>query len=53
MSGFQHFFSIPIVVLLANLGTFFVNENFNAEVASVPGVWNPGQMGYYFRAGTL
>jgi hypothetical protein len=37
--------------LLANLGTFFVNKNFNAEVGYVPGsnVY-PGQMGYYSEA---
>ena len=34
--------------LNANLGAFFVNENFNAEVGFVPGsTVYPGQIGYY------
>ncbi len=34
--------------LNANFGTFFVNENFNAEVGFVPGsTVYPGQIGYY------
>ena len=34
--------------LNANLGTFFVNEHFNAEVGFVPGsTVYPGQLGYY------
>lgn len=42
------FFQYSDRSLLANLGTFFVNENFNAEVGYVPGsMVYPGQMGYY------
>ncbi len=38
--------------LSANLGTFFVNENFNAEVGFVPGsTVYPGQIGYYSEVG--
>jgi hypothetical protein len=34
--------------LEANLGAFFVNENYNAEVGFVPGsIVYPGQVGYY------
>ncbi len=36
----------------ANFGTFFVNENFNAEVGFVPGsTVYPGQIGYYSEVG--
>ncbi|SDD82090.1 hypothetical protein SAMN05421636_10212 [Pricia antarctica] len=38
--------------LNANVGTFFVNENFNAEVGFVPGsTVYPGQIGYYSEVG--
>ena len=47
MSG-SAFFQYSDRSLLANLGTFFVNKNFNAEVGYVPGsMVYPGQMGYY------
>ena len=47
MSG-SAFFEYSDRSLNANFGTFFVNENFNAEVGFVPGsnVY-PGQIGYY------
>ncbi len=42
------FFQYSDRSLTANFGTFFVNENFNAEVGFVPGsTVYPGQMGYY------
>ncbi len=47
MSG-SAFFQYSDRSLLANLGLFFVNENFNPEVGFAPGrgVY-PGQLGYY------
>lgn len=42
------FFQYSDRSLSANLGTFFVNKNFNPEVGFVPGqTVYPGQMGYY------
>ncbi|WP_149276887.1 hypothetical protein [Pareuzebyella sediminis] len=42
------FFQYSDRSLTANVGGFFVNENFNAEVGFVPGsTVYPGQMGYY------
>jgi|TARA_R110002153_G_scaffold1177_3_gene5787 hypothetical protein len=47
MSG-SAFFQYSDRSLLANLGAFFVDKNFNAEVGYVPGsMVYPGQMGYY------
>ncbi len=47
MSG-SAFFQYADRNLNANFGTFFVNENFNAEVGFVPGsTVYPGQIGYY------
>jgi len=50
MSGQRHFFHIHRRILLANLGTFLLIENFNAN-CYVPGVnaYSPGQW-LLFRA---
>ncbi|SEK19883.1 hypothetical protein SAMN04488008_10129 [Maribacter orientalis] len=51
MSG-SAFFEYADRNLKANLGGFFVNENFNAEVGFVPGsTVYPGQIGYYSEVG--